>query len=181
MSKREKVIFYGCIGILVFLLISGGVVAFLVFREGGKQFWEGFDDFDKNAQPWTECPIDLPDKAGRIVFLRRHNHPFLAEYDRKIRYETSVLASVRLLPPNTGGKTRINVYYYEAKNGQGPYIKFQDQYGNYRFDLGHDVKETLSIPDALTREYIGRLDGVREPLRFISAEESTEERIERRR
>ena len=86
---------------------------------------------------------------------------------------------MRLLPPNTGGKTRINVYYYEAKNGQGPYVKFQDQYGNYRFDLSRDVKENLFIPDVLTREYIGRLDGVHEPLRFISVEESKEERIER--
>ena len=181
MSKRKKLILSVCLGILVFFLISGAFIAFLVFREAGKQFWGGFGDFDENAQPWTECPIDFPDKTGRIVFMRRRSHPFLAEYKRKIRYETSVLATVRLLPLNTGGKTRINVYYYEAKNGQGPYVKFQDQYGNYRFDLGHDVKETLSIPDALTREYIGRLDGVREPLRFISVEESTEERIERRR
>lgn len=179
MGKRDKVILCGCIGILVFLLISGSFMAFLVIREAGKEVWGGFDDFDVNAQPWIECPIELPGKSGRIVFLRRHSHPFLAEYERQVRYETKALAIVRPLPPNTGGKTKINVYYYEAKNGQGPYVKFQDRYGNYRFDLSHDAKETLFIHSSLTKEYIGRLDGVQEPLRFVTVEESKEEQVER--
>ena len=175
MTKKEKVMFG--IGILAFLLISGGVTAFLVFREAGGEIWKGFDDFDENAQPWTECPIDLPDKAGRIVFLRHHNHPFLAEYDRKIRYEVGTHVVMKLLPPNTGGKTRINVYYYAAKDGQGAFVRLRDQYGNYRFDLGNDANEIRAIPKSLTREYIGRFDGVQEPLRFISVQESPEERI----
>ena len=175
MGRKDKVIL--SIGILAFLLISGGVMAFLAFRETGEEVWEGFDDFDENAQPWTECPIDLPDKAGRIVFLRRHNHRFLAEYGRKIRYEIGTHAAMKLLPPNTGGQTKINVYYYAAKDGQGPFVRLQDQYGNYRFDLGNDANEISALPKSLTREYIGRLDGVQELFRFVSVQESPEERI----
>lgn len=175
MSRKEKIVL--SIGILALLLMFCGVVGILGLREVGKEFWDSFDDFDVNEQPWTECPIALPDKAGRIVFLRRHNHPFLAEYDRKIRYETGTHVAMKLLPPNTGGKTKINVYYYSAKDGQGPFVRLRDQYGNYRFDLSNDANEIRAIPQSLTREYIGRLDGVQEPLRFVSVQESPEERI----
>jgi hypothetical protein len=84
---------------------------------------------------------------------------------------------MKLLPLNTGGKTKINVYYYSAKDGQGPFVRLRDQYGNYRFDLSNDANEIRAIPQSLTREYIGRLDGVQEPLRFVSVQESPEERI----
>ena len=85
---------------------------------------------------------------------------------------------MKLLPPNTGGRTKINVYYCPAKDGHGPFVRLRDHYGNYRFDLGNDANEIRAIPESLIGEYIGRLDGVQEPLRFISVQESPEERID---
>jgi len=145
----------------------------------GRAVWEGFDQWDPNEQPWVECPVDLPEETGRVVFLRRHAHPFLAEYDRKIRYEFAGGAVTRDLPMNTGGKTHISVYYYAARDGQGPLVELRDRHRNYSFDLGNDANEIRSIPEPLAGTYIGRLDGRKGPLRFVPVEESPEEPIER--
>ena len=175
-DRRHKVIL--SIGIVVFVLISCVIVGILRPGETGDNFFESFDDFDVNEQPWTECPLALPDKSCRIVFLRRHRHPFLAEYDRKIRCEVADRVTVKSLPTNSGGKTKINVYYYAAHKDLGPFIRLRDRYGNYRFDLGNGVEEIAAIPESVEGEYMGRLDGSQGPLRFISVQESPEERIE---
>ncbi len=163
---------------MAFILMTCGIVVILAPCLVGQAFWDSFDDFDVNEQPWVECPLVLPDKSYRIVFFRRHIHPFLAEYDRKIRCEIDNNVIVKPLPTNTGGRTKINIYYYAAANGLGPFIRLRDQYGNYRFDLGNGVEEIKAIPKSFEGVYIGRLDGSQEPLRFVSVQDSPEQQIE---
>jgi hypothetical protein len=172
----KKLILAGLI--LAYVCLPLSIFSKLLGSQISAHFFSSFEDFDRTKQPWQEYAIELPDGSGRIIFMRRHTHPFLAEYDRKIRFETKTLQGViKPLRRNTGGKTKINVYYYERKNGEGPYLKLQDQYGHYRFDLGRGGKEILYFPSSLPKKYIGRFDGTQHPLRFISPDESKEQRI----
>jgi len=118
------------------LYIFSSVVSYQISAE----FWGQFEDFNKNEQPWVECLIRLPDGSGQVVFMRRHAHPFLAEYDRKIRFETDSLKNVvQPLPMNTGGRTRINVYWYPESDSNGAFIRLRDRYGSYYLDLQRGV------------------------------------------
>ncbi len=178
MTRNEKMQFGVLVAVLALVVLCGGGVLLVLCDSGREVIKVDLGEFDEDAQPWVECPIEIPDETGRVVFLRRHSHPFLAEYDRKIRYEMGDRAVTKDLPPNTGGKTRINVYYYPAGDGQGPFVRFRDRAGNYYFDLGNDANEVSSAPEPLIKKYIGRLDGTQGPLQFVSAEESPEESIE---
>ncbi len=181
MSKGRKIVFI-CLWCLVFFFICVAIVVFLSLRQIGKEFWGSFENYDVNSQPWVECPIELPNKTGRIIFMQRQSHPFLTEYYRKLRFEMSKFQEhiEKELPPNTGGKTKINIYYYEVADSQGPYIKFQDRFGNYYFDLSQNIKDVPHIPnpEIFTKRYFGRIEGTKTNLEFINAEKSKEERIE---
>ncbi|MBN2377332.1 MAG: hypothetical protein JXD22_13090 [Sedimentisphaerales bacterium] len=85
---------------------------------------------------FTGINIDLPDGSGHIVFLRKSIHPFLAEYDRNIKFKTNNIADItKPLPVNVGGKTKINVYWYAKEDGHGPFLRLQDHWGEYLIDL----------------------------------------------
>jgi hypothetical protein len=146
--------------------------------------FEHFEDFDESKQPWVECAIPLPGDLGRIVFMRRHIHPFLAEYDRKIRFETRSFSNmVKPLGLNCGGRTKINVYLYPAGNDKGPFVGLRDHLGAYYLDLQRGVvisiedEEFASVFPYTAEQYLGRLDGTKSPLRFIPADSAPEDKI----
>lgn len=112
-----------------FAIVAAVLVRYVCFYN---PFAEINPDFDLRKQPWEECPVNLPDGLGRIVFLRKGIHPFLAEYDRKIRVELNLSEKSQApLPVNVGGGTKINVYWYKASRGRGPYLRLHDHWGEY--------------------------------------------------
>jgi len=115
------------------------------------------DDFDEEKQPWVECPLPTPDETVTVTFLRRHVHPFLAEFDRKLRFEQAGAEPVtRWLPTNVGGRTKINVYWYPRSEASGPFLKLVDHWGEYVADL---TEKTISLIDYFDDvAYIGLLD-----------------------
>ncbi len=145
------------------------------------------DDFDPELEPWVEVDIELPDGAGKAVFMRRNAHPFFAEYDRKVRLEQTGHEPVEIdLEMNTGGKTLINVYYLPdglAEVSENPMLLLRDYYGDYPIDLEGQrllpgywgTWERIEPPDT---GYLGRIDGREHPLKFLSAAENPEEKLD---
>jgi len=146
---RTKVAFSVLGGLAFGLLV---LVAFrFVLTQAGRQaarwvvgdFFSGAEDFDEEAQPWIACSVPLPDGHAPLVFLRRHIHPFLAEYDRKVTLTAEDGREVvRWLPTNPGGDTMVNLYWYQRADGEGPLLRLQDHWGVYAVDL---QRETVSL------------------------------------
>lgn len=85
----------------------------------------------------SQCRIPLPDGSGFVEYkVVRLKSSFCAEFDRKIRFETNKFrGQVRFIPGDSGGGSPVNVYWYPAKDGKGPYLRFQDCYNEYLADL----------------------------------------------
>ncbi len=66
--------------------------------------------FDVNQDSnWSPIPLpQFPDCV--VLFEQRPCHPFLAEYDYRIRLESGDGSVIFRLWPNTGGRTFVNVY-----------------------------------------------------------------------
>ena len=96
----------------------------------------GAKHFDPAKQPWVACDIPLPDSSYGVTFLQKRIHPFLAEYDYAVRFQTAALPGAeRPLPTNTGGRTEMNVYWYPPHAGSGAYLRLQDKDGEYLVDF----------------------------------------------
>ncbi len=209
------------LGILACVAISG----LLVIRHTGKQFVAHVENFDETKQPWVSCAIAHPGGNPPIAFLQRRIHPFLAEYEYKLRTGEGTIAVERVLPVNVGGRTKMNAYWYPSTDGFGPCIRLQDHWGQYLLRLD-DLKtyrllryrdrtyigeitdssasysmglrgqvggepfvrvgdnEALDVTDRAIAlgpgEYLGRIDGSKYRLRFVTAHEASEERIDMR-
>lgn len=123
-----------------------------------EEFFQAADNFDRKAQPWEECSVELPNGSGRFVFLRQHIHPFLAEYDRKIRFETEHGATnTAWLRTNVGGRTKVNVYWYPADQEEGPFVRLQDHWGEHILDFRRSVTRLVSRMQGAA--YIGDMAG----------------------
>ena len=144
---------------------------------------------EQQHAPWAECPMQVPGDT-KVIFLRKHIHPFLAEYDRALRIERPGKASVTLdLPSNTGGRTMIKVYTCCAISPEGEetlMLLLIDQQWEMLVDLkkaemANDPMSGMSTEKALEaiseKKYIGRLDARETSLKFIPASESAEEPI----
>ncbi len=101
-NKKEEL--HGCLYPLVFigsLMVALAISCFCAW---------GYILFDvKQNSNWY--PIFLPRLSDCVVlFEQRPSHPFLAEYDYRIRLESGDGAVTFRLWPNTGGSTFVNVY-----------------------------------------------------------------------
>ena len=62
------------------------------------------EEWDQAQEPWVESAAALPPSVGGpVVLLRRSAHPYLAEYDRRLRLERPDGSELTVdLPPNPG-------------------------------------------------------------------------------
>lgn len=170
----------------------------------------------------TECIVPYPTSSSGVTFVQKHIHPFLAEYEYKIRFESGANLVERWLPRNIGGRTLMNVYWYPEEGHLGPYLRLEDYWGEYlsalserktylivrdedrvyageittkerslsiesfpevRVRIGPDRKIAEDITDSPigrgSGEYLGRIDGRTQSLRFVPVFESPEEKIEK--
>ena len=94
----------GCLYPLVFVgtaLVCAGIYLIWSMRD--------LNNFDRKSEPWST--ISLPAVQNcEIAFEQRSSHPFLAEYDYRIRLGKGRDKAYFWLWPNTGGRTFVNVY-----------------------------------------------------------------------
>jgi hypothetical protein len=125
----------------------------------------------KPEDTWTECPVTCDWTEGKVVFLRKHIHPIMAEYSRKIRLDIVDQNSVYCpLPINVGGRTFINVYWIDEKDGFGPMLLMRDRWGEYLIDLKNKKTLVLAKPES-ERIYAGELTTERDSLGWTSNSE----------
>lgn len=179
--KRTPVwvwVLIGCGGLVALVGLAAVTFAGYALWEVDRQVGRGFDPA---AQPWRATTIPRPDAGGALAFERKHIHPMLAEYERRLRLEQADGAAHRIeLPPNYGGRTRINVYWHESSADAGPWLRLEDHVGRYVVDLGGaDLGDREDIPPERPGRYIGLLDGRQGPdVRFVPPAEAPEEPIE---
>lgn len=116
------------LGISIALLISG--MNLFVLR-----YW-ALPCFFPRLNPWNSYKIEIPDYDGKIIFYRKPIHPFLAEYERKLKVtfpDGKVERS--LLPVNTGGSTLINLYWVEPTDKYQASLLMKDNWGEYLIDF----------------------------------------------
>ena len=113
MKKWQKIAIIGC-GTCLVLAICAGIGGFLLLRHLGKAFMAGVENFDESKRPWTECSVPHPGSTPPLTFMQKSVHPFLAEYEYKVRFGIGTNAAERWLPLNCGGRTLINAYLYPA-------------------------------------------------------------------
>jgi hypothetical protein len=148
------------------LFISMGLmVAVLGVLVAGSCGFRSGDDED-------ECAIPLRDRPDRVTFLRTHIHPFMAEYSRRLRIERPGVEPVCCpLPVNVGGRTMINVYWLDERDGFGPMLLMRDHWGESLIDL--ERRETLHIVRVgADRIFAGRLDDERAGHGWMGSDES---------
>jgi len=130
MEKWQKILVIDCSTCLV-VAVCAGVGAFFVLHDPGRGIMTGIEGFDQSRQPWMECGVPHPGGTPAVTFLQRSIHPFLAEYEYKIRFGTGTNSLERWLPLNSGGRTRMNAYWYPSDPKSGPTIRLQDRWGEY--------------------------------------------------
>jgi len=107
--------------------------------------------------------VVLPDGSGHIVFLRNRIHLWAAKYDRAIRFETDIISGVtRPLPINSGGPTKIDVYWLEKQEKEGSYIRLHDHRGEYLIDLSRGVTQLIGRING--RVFVSELKNNRMPV-----------------
>ena len=104
--------------------------------------------FDVNQDSnWSPIPLpQFPDCV--VLFEQRPSHPFLAEYDYRIRLESGDGSVIFRLWPNTGGRTFVNVYQLAEdklllKDKDTSYLVDTTQKQVYLIDLQDDSSKYL--------------------------------------
>ena len=71
-----------------------------------------------------------PENGVRVAFQQAAIHPFLAEYDYRLRFRSGSSEEYRALQTNTGGRTHFNLY--RLKDGR---LLFSDRDHDYLVDV----------------------------------------------
>jgi hypothetical protein len=131
------------VGLVVLTIVTWPTVKLIpmMFQMGrglGKAMMESVDSFDREAQPWEETSMSLPEGHGKLTFIRRQAHPMLVEYDQRLSFPSPAGTNITVdLPMNTGGQTAVNVYWYPKTLDGGPSVRIQDKFVECVIDL-HD-------------------------------------------
>ena len=75
---------------------------------------------------WRKCKIPLPDGSGSVVYMTRWLKYPASIWERKVRIETTQFRGKHGWLELTRATYPVNVYWYPARKGKGPYLKFGD-------------------------------------------------------
>ena len=138
--SKEKGKPQGCLYPLVFV----GALMTALAISGVCTMSELLFDVEKSRN-WF--PIFLPRFSDcTVLFEQRPSHPFLAEYDYRIRLESGEATSVFWLWPNTGGRTFVNVYQLEQDK-----LLLKDKEMSYIVDIRQKQAYLVDIQDEFSK------------------------------
>jgi hypothetical protein len=108
-----------------------------------------------------------------VTLEERGRHPFLAEYDYRLRVFTSedregeYRGTVDLLP-NSGGRTFLCLFTLTSPD-RTPLLEVADRIESSIVDL-QSLRRLSEAPKGYERRFVGAFVEVAQPLRFVSAE-----------
>lgn len=136
------------------VMLACGLVAIgITIPEGrivaGERDNQRWDTMVGNWYDWkapTDMKWDAVDlaasKAGeKVTFLSRRAPVETTEHFRAVLFSPS--AKTLPLPYSVGGRQRIDVYWYEAKGEEGPFLRLSDGWGEYLVDLSRQTTARL--------------------------------------
>ncbi len=101
--------------------------------------------------PWESHKIPIPSRNYLVTLERRVSHPFLYEYDRRLKIsdESGRILSSSIIG-NFGGRPRIEVSWRGRNDGDGPFVMLFDRGGTTWINLGAACLWNDDKPDELT-------------------------------
>jgi hypothetical protein len=134
MKKVLRTILVGfIICIVVALLFS--VVAFYLYPSLGKTIKPHIKSAYRSMPLQISCTIPIPPEHGTLVFVRHGVHPFLSEYQYKLKLIKGSTVLERSLPSDSRSLALVNTYWYPANQQGGPWLRIQDREGEYLLDM----------------------------------------------
>lgn len=112
---------------------------------------------------WQTSSVILPRETGRIVFRRKSDHPFLAEYHRRLILEAPSVGRVNAVPTfDDGGGTNMDLYWYSGGASDEPLVRLVDHIGMYVFRRDGTFREYVmdnltlrEVTESLFKEKLG--------------------------
>jgi hypothetical protein len=127
---------------LVVLLFS--VVAFYLYPPLGQSIKPHIARGYRSIPLQMSCTIPISPEHGTLVFIRHGIHPSLSEYKYKLKFTKGSTVLERTLPSDNRSFVLVNAYWYPANQQEGPWIRLQDQEGEYLLDMKeHKVSRVL--------------------------------------
>lgn len=164
-----------CLWALVIYLMLAGLFfhgLLYVFRE---PIIQTFDWLDTSDNPWESLEVAIPEEQLSFTYWRRHNHPYLAEYELKLALPDGREVE---LQPETGARLHVKVYALPNAGDGAPQVLLLDRVYSHLVNLksGECVQSWYAHSDEHPgARYLGRIDGRESPWRFVPASESPEE------
>jgi hypothetical protein len=115
-------------------------------------FW--FAAFGRSMLIWQSYQTYIPGTGSQLVFYWKANHPFLAEYDRKVQVISNGHKSPQYwLQTNTGGNHHLNFYLIEIENEN--WVRILDEFSECVVNL--KTLRGYSIGRKFGKTFIGPL------------------------
>lgn len=152
MKPWQKITLAGCGGCLLVAIAAVAGAVFFAFQ-AVKSFQQDFENPSPRA--WEECPVPHPALMPAITFRQRGIHPFLAEFEYRVRFDDGTNVIDGRLPINVGGRTKMNAYWYPQEEAFPAAIRLQDHWGEYVVRPAE--MKTYSLLRRKGRLYIGEV------------------------
>lgn len=117
----------------------------------GKDFAEYVDNWKQNDEAWQELEVKFDTSNIVIWYQQQSAHPFLVEYNRRIKFQhNNKQSELHKMSLNPGGRTEIKIY------GEPNSIILEDIWGLYILDLKNmTLKEPDESMDTSKLTYLG--------------------------
>ncbi len=166
MKKVFRIFLVGLVVCVVFALLFG-VVAFYLYPPLGQSIKPHIMRGYRSIPLQISCTIPIPPEQGTLVFLRHGIHPSLSEYEYKLKFTKGSTVLERTLPSDNRSLVLVNTYWYPVNQQGGPWIRLQDQEGEYLIDMkGHKVSRILRYKG---RVFAGELSGGQDGMAIVES------------
>lgn len=134
MKKVFRIILVGFIICTVIALLFA-VVAFYLNPSLGEAIKPHIKRAYRSIPLQISCTIPIPPEHGMLVFLRHGIHPSLTGYEYKLKFTRGSTTVERSFPSKSRSLTLVNTYWYPVNQQGGPWVRIQDQEGEYLVDM----------------------------------------------
>jgi hypothetical protein len=166
MKKVFRIVHVGFIICIVVALLFA-VVAFYLNPSLGESIKPYIKSAYRSMPLRISCTIPIPPEHGTLVFLRHGIHPSLTAYQYNLKFTKGSTTVERSLPSNSRSLTLVNTYWYPANQQRGPWIRFQDQKGEYLVDMKEQkVSRVLRYKG---RVFAGELSGGQDGIAIVES------------
>ncbi len=166
MKKFFKIVFTGFIACVIVALLFAAV-AFYLYPPLGKAMKPYIKKAYRSLPMQISCTIPIPPEYGTLVFLRHGIHPSLSRYEYKLKFSKGSTVVERSLSSERRNLTLVNTYWYPANEQGGPWVRLQQQDGEYLVDMND--QKIIRIFRYKGRVFAGELSREQEGIAIVES------------